>query len=689
MDKALKIAVILSAVDNMSRIIDQSVSKSQAKLKSLTESMNRDFRRGTASIAAGTAIAASMAPAVSAFAELEQSSTRLETSMMKVGGVTDKAFKPVNELAIQLGSQLPGTTADFNNLFVSMLNGGVKAQSILDGVGKSAAYLAVALEMPYAEAGKFAAKMKEATGTADADFMSLMDTLARTKQAGVDVGEMQYAFGRSAGALKLMGIQGLEASKSMTVLYASLIRSGLSGETVGTGFASILNNILNPDKMGKAQAAAREFGVSLDFMKNGKFGGVENMIAQLDKLRGLSATDRAGVVNALTGGGQDAQMLQSLITNGLTGFNALKASMNEQASLQQKVDKQLGTLTNTWEAATGNFTNMMAVFGSSLAPMLKELAEGFGKVTTAVGEFASENPKLFAVIGTIMALAAGTLILGGIVFYMHGAWTAAKAGLLLFSNTTKIATGVQWLFNAALWANPITWIVIGVLALIAAVAILVWKWKEITSAMDRSTGIMRVVYTALRVIFAPLMAIAWAIRKVIDNWDDIVAFFDGIVKKVQELPAKLFEAGANIVNSLKNGIESKWGEFKAWWGDKIQGIRDFLPFSPAKVGPLKDIHRLKFVETIASSIKPGPMVKAVRGVTAAAALALTSPAAGSVSMGGGAAAAGGSITINVPVTIQPGGTGNPTEIASAVKAMAPEIMREIERLMQRKQSRQF
>jgi hypothetical protein len=83
------------------------------------------------------------------------------------------------------------------------------------------------------------------------------------------------------------------------------------------------------------------------------------------------------------------------------------------------------------------------------------------------------------------------------------------------------------------------------------------------------------------------------------------------------------------------------------------------------------------------------MVKAVRGVTAAAALALTSPAAGSVSMGGGAAAAGGSITINVPVTIQPGGTGNPTEIASAVKAMAPEIMREIERLMQRKQSRQF
>lgn len=689
MDKAIKIAVLLSAVDNMSRIIDQSVNKSQAKLRQLTETMNRDFRRGTAAIAAGAAIAASMSPAVNAFSELENASVRLETSMMRIGGVTDKLFKPVNQLAIDLGSKLPGTTADFQTLFKTMLDGGVTAQSILDGVGKSAAYLSVALEMPYAEAGKFAAKMKEATGTADADFMALMDTIARTKQLGVDVGEMQYAFGRSAGALKLMGIQGLEASKSISVLYASLIRSGLSGETIGTGFASILNNILNPDKFAKAQAAASQLGVSLQFMKDGKFLGVENLIFQLDKLRQFSAEDRASVVNALTGGGQDAQMLQTLITNGVAGFEKLRGTMENQANLNEKVDKQLGTLTNTWEAATGNFTNMLAAMGSSLAPMLKTLAEGFGTLTNSVKAFAEEYPNVFAFIGTVMALGAALLIVGGITYYVHGAWTAAKAGLLLLNNATKIGTAIQWAWNAAMYANPAVWITVAIIALIAAVVILVVKWKEITAAFDRSTGVTRVVLNLLRMMFFPVIALAWAIRKLVDNWDAIKAFFGMILAEVTALPAKLFEAGQKIVQSLKDGIASKWEEFKGWWGEKIQGIRDFLPFSPAKVGPLRDLHKLKFVETIASSIKPAPLVNAVRGVTAAAAVALATPAAAGMNPRAAMAGGGATITINVPVNIAPGGQGNPESIREAVRSLLPEIETQLRQIAERRSARSY
>jgi len=689
MDKSLKIAVLLSAVDNMSKIIDQSVNKSQARLRTLTDTMKRDFARGTASIAAGTALAASMAPAISAFSELENASVRLETSMMRTGGVTDKLFKPVNQLAIDLGSKLPGTTADFQTLFKTMLDGGVTAQSILDGVGKSAAYLSVALEMPYAEAGRFAAKMKEATGTTDADFMALMDTIARTKQMGVDVGEMQYAFGRSAGALKLMGIQGLEASKSMSVLYASLIRAGLSGETVGTGFASILNNILNPDKISKAQAAANGLGVSLEFMRDGKFLGIENLIFQLDKLRQFSAEDRASVVNALTGGGQDAQMLQTLINNGVAGFDKLRQGMENQATLNDKVDKQLGTLTNTWEAATGNFTNMLAAMGASLAPMLKTLAEGFGTLTNAVKAFAEEYPNVFAFIGTVMALGAALLIVGGITYYVHGAWTAAKAGLILFNNATKIGTAIQWAWNAAIWANPITWIVVAIIAAIAAVTILVVKWKEITAAFDRSTGVTRVVLTLLKALFFPIVAIAWAIRKLIDNWADIQAFFAMIIAEVTALPAKLYEAGQKIVTSLKDGIASKWEEFKGWWGEKIQGIRDYLPFSPAKVGPLRDLHKLKFVETIASSIKPGPMVKAVRGVAAASVMALSTPASAGINSRAAVGGGGATITINVPVNIAPGGQGNADDIRSAVRSLLPEIESQLRQIAERRSARSY
>ena len=37
-----------------------------------------------------------------------------------------------------------------------------------------------------------------------------------------------------------------------------------------------------------------------------------------------------------------------------------------------------------------------------------------------------------------------------------------------------------------------------------------------------------------------------------------------------------------------------------------------LPFRPAKEGPLRDIHRIRLVETIAESIKPTPLVNAMR-----------------------------------------------------------------------------
>lgn len=42
-----------------------------------------------------------------------------------------------------------------------------------------------------------------------------------------------------------------------------------------------------------------------------------------------------------------------------------------------------------------------------------------------------------------------------------------------------------------------------------------------------------------------------------------------------------------------------------------QVIRDHLPHSPAKVGPLKDLNKVKIVETIASTIKPLPLQNAM------------------------------------------------------------------------------
>lgn len=67
--------------------------------------------------------------------------------------------------------------------------------------------------------------------------------------------------------------------------------------------------------------------------------------------------------------------------------------------------------------------------------------------------------------------------------------------------------------------------------------------------------------------------------------------------------SKFFNAGRNIVTSIADGIKSAVGVVTDAIGNVASKVRDFLPFSPAKEGPLLDIHRLNFGGTIAQSIK--------------------------------------------------------------------------------------
>jgi hypothetical protein len=41
---------------------------------------------------------------------------------------------------------------------------------------------------------------------------------------------------------------------------------------------------------------------------------------------------------------------------------------------------------------------------------------------------------------------------------------------------TSLVTAAQWAWNAATLASPVTWIVLGIIALVAIIALLVWKW---------------------------------------------------------------------------------------------------------------------------------------------------------------------------------------------------------------------
>ena len=77
---------------------------------------------------------------------------------------------------------------------------------------------------------------------------------------------------------------------------------------------------------------------------------------------------------------------------------------------------------------------------------------------------------------------------------------------------------------------------------------------------------------------------------------------NGALKAVTGMASKFYNAGRNIVTSIADGIKSAVGKVTGAISGIASKIRGFLPFSPAKEGPLKDINKLNFGGPIEDSM---------------------------------------------------------------------------------------
>lgn len=633
MDKAFKIAVVLSAYDKMTRVVNDAVNKSSAKMQELKNQSMNLFGKGTAQFAAGAGLVASLTPAVQAYADLEDSALRLRSVMMKPGGNVPETFEKINALAIELGNQLPGTTSDFQAMFATMIRGGVSAENILGGTGKAAAYLAVQLKIPYEEAATGAAKLKEATGIVDSEMMGFMDTISRLDNVGVKFDEMNYAFSRSAGQLKFLGVQGTKATTEIAALYAMLVKGGASGETVGTGMSTAFSNIFDKNKMAKANEAAKKLGFQFDFIdKKGNFKGVENFVKQLDKLQGMSEQQISDVLSPLFGAtGQDSQFIKSIAQGGFAAYTDMQKRMADQASLQEKVTSQLGGLKNLWEAATGTFTNFMAAFGSAIGPELKMLTQFLNEAASGMQAWTAEHPKLAKLIALFIAGIGVLMMLVGVFNILRGAVLAV---------------------NVVMMANPIGLIIVGVVALIAAVAALIAYWDDLVKWFKESSVWMKILLIPIMNVFAGILLVAWAARKIIDNWEPIKQFFVDLWASITVVfqnaviglielaiaPVRALEASINKIKSL-TGVGTQTNIV----GSAVDDIRASVTGKPAQL-----------------------------------------PQAGSGAAGG--------TTLNYSPSIQLNGSASPADKSEFQKMLnqnGEDIMRKIEKMNERKDARSF
>lgn len=679
----LKATLVLTAYDRASRVIAQMTQNAEAKLRDLSEKSRRMSGEGLGLIGAGAATVATLTPAIRAYSELEQSSTSLQSSMMKSGGAVSANFERINQLAIQLGNQLPGTTADLQTMMEVLLQNATSEEDILNGVGTAAARFAILMKMGYGDGSKFAAQLRISAGVAATDMERFLDVIQRTRNLGIDPTEMGYAFGRTG--LKQFGLEGIENAKRFAALYSTILPVTKSGETTGSGISRLLTAVFDPKKMEAANSLLAQYGIKWEFIDKatGKFKGVESLVGQLGLLQKLNDSQRLSVLQAIFGEGEDRKIAAIIAANGVEGYNRAVQRMAEQGSLDQKVAIQVSTMSNLWEAATGTVTNAWAAIGAAIAPEVKRVIDLLNKMAAWVQGFASSNPKLFKFIGLMIA-ASGTI--------------------LMVAGAIKIVTAAMNILRIASLANPVVLIIMA----IAAGALLIYTyWDDIMAFFgrvwaffvrigQRIAGFFKSLWSGVTAAFkAGTQAAMFAFNYltpwgIIANWQKLVPYFAQVWESVKKtfagfwnwltgLAGQFWQAGANIVKSIIDGIGSMFQKGLDAIANLVKGMRAFLPFSPAKVGPLKDLHRIQFVETIASSIRPAPMVRAMNStLDATMRQARGAGAAGSLAVAGG-----GTVTVNYSPTINFGASGGSADFSEMLRKHRDEIARLVADAVQR------
>lgn len=610
MANEFQLKALITGVDKLSpalKGIRRNIKGWQRDLQSAGE--------GAPAIAAG--LAAAVGGSLAAFAQSENAATGLKVAMMDAAGSVGPEFKKINDLAVGLGNKLPGTTADFQNMMTMLQRQGLSAETVLGGVGEATAYLAVQLGKAPAAAAEFAAKMQDATGTASKDMMSLFDTIQKAFYMGVDDNNMLQFFGKASSAMKLVSKDGLKAAQAMAPLAIMLDQASMAGESAGNAMRKVMTAGFDRKKMKEANQMIRSMGLKgtkLDFTDGkGEFGGLDNMFAQLDKLKGLTEGDKLTVLGKIFGTDSETQQaLKTIIDKGKAGYDEIQQRMARQASLQQRVGAQLGTLGNLWDAMTGTAVNGLAAIGGAFHGEAKDTVTWFGDIAEKFSAFAAANPEVIrGVVGIAAGFAALKLALyaGGVAMAFFGnAMTATPIGLIL--RGVAMAAGLiiaNWGTIGPWFAK--VWQSITVVASAAweslkqlffnfhPLGIVIQNWGPISSWLGDLWSSVKtdfsLVWAFLKqgvVDFTPLGLIiqnwgaistwfselwgsvttgfgwAWEFLKqgfldfhplgiIIKNWEPIVAWFKGMWERIQP-----------YLQPLMDGM--------SWVGDKVGGVMD-------------------------------------------------------------------------------------------------------------------
>lgn len=252
----------------------------------------------------------------------------------------------------------------------------------------------------------------------------------------------------------------------------------------------------------------------------------------------------------------------------------LQKSFDNVGSAARNMSTDVGSASRSMRDSAGGFDR-----AGEAADGAEGKAQGFSDTLTGtkdvmggVGEIAKGN--LFE--GFVMAGQGAADLAGGMASFLI---PMGKAGLL------KAFAAAQWLVNAAMSANPIGLVIVGIAALIAIFAI-AWAKSEtfrriVTGAMNAVMGAAKAVGRWFRETFWPWMRGVWTAVSdaVVRMRDAIGKTWNGLISWLTGIPGRVGGAVSGMWNGIKTGLGGAIG----WVSERVAGMVKWAKGIPGRI----------------------------------------------------------------------------------------------------------
>lgn len=420
--------------------------------------------------------------------ETSQAAIDFESSMADVKKVVDfdtpQQFKEMGNDILEMTKTIPMAAQDLAQIVAAGGQSGI-AREDLTGFAESAAKMGVAFDISAGQAGDMMAKWRTAFKMNQTEVVDLADKinyLGNTTAASAPlISDVVTRIGP-------LGEVGGVAAGEIAALGASMVGSGIQSDVAATGLKNMILALTAGESATKSQVGAlNELGLSAEDVAQGmQDNAKETILKVLGAIRGLDKVKQASVLSDLFGKeslGAIAPLLSNL--DGVQdNLNKVADSSKYAGSMEGEFSARSETTANSLQLAKNNMEAFKIAIGNGLIPAMTPMISLLTQGAKWVSGIAQEFPGAASVLGTaavsiaIFCGAVGALstLAGTVQTVATFVQWAKEAGL-----ATRIWTGIQWAWNAAMTANPVGVVIMGIAALIAIGYVLYQNWDTISS----------------------------------------------------------------------------------------------------------------------------------------------------------------------------------------------------------------